>query len=208
MSSVTYAPADRIIYRQSVMFVVLPTDLSGHLDELRRYCADLEGVEVLVERRAAPDRRQSTEGAPGGTERRVGERRAGARRDPSDDEASRTAADIDFALPRSLRRHAGRITCTWRALPVHFQDAAHEADLLLAAADSDGDARDELRLRYYQRVYASLDRGMMSSHRKVLLADSVFDDLFAHHASNTFSREVWSATSRVTAHRWARHPSS
>lgn len=200
MSSVTYAPSDRIIYRKSVMFCVLPSDLSRHLNELQRYCADLDGVEVVVERRGAADRRQSIDGAASGAERRVGERR--------EKDATSTAAEVNFDLPRSLRRHAGRITCTWRSVPVHFQDAAREADLLLAVADTDSDARDELRLRYYQRVYANLSRGMTSSHRKVVLVESVFDDLFAHHESNAFSREVTNATARVAANRWSRHPSS
>ena len=189
MSSVTFAPADRTIYRTSVMFCVLPMDLSRHVDGLQRYCADLEGIEIVVERRGVEDRRRSSDGAPDGVERRVGDRRDAA--------AGQSAAELDFELPRSLRRHAGRIICARRSVPVHFQDAAREADLLLAASGTDSDARDELRLRNYQRVYASLGHAMSSGPRKVVLTDAVFDDLFAHHESTAFSRELGRATSRV-----------
>src|SRR5581483_950169 len=148
--------AERTIRRMSVMFCVLPADLGSYIDDLKHYCAGDDGVEIVVERRAANDRRR----AGGG---------------------SRTAREADFVLPRELRPHAGRITCTWRSLPVSPEDRELEAGILLAAADTDGAARDELRLRYHPRVFDSLTLHSLTLEQALELTERVFDDLFEHH---------------------------
>jgi hypothetical protein len=191
--SATMAAPERIVYRKSVMFCVLPAELGRHLGELTRYYEGSDSAEIVVERRDAADRRASNDGAPRGVERRVGERRDGAE--------TRTAAELEMELPRSLRRHADRIVCTWRSIPVHFQEADREADALLAAADSDGSARDELRLRYHARVYGNVSRHTLTRRGALDATDKVFDELFEHHESGNFGREVSQATGRALATR-------
>src|SRR5581483_6421074 len=165
--------AERTIRRMSVMFCVLPADLGSYIDDLKHYCAGDDGVEIVVERRAANDRRHAGGRAPDGVECRVRDRRAGG--------VSRTAREADFVLPRELRPHAGRITCTWRSLPVSPEARELEAGILLAAADTDGAARDELRLRYHPRVFDSLTLHSLTLEQALELTERVFDDLFEHH---------------------------
>ena len=178
------------------MFCVLPADLGGYVDELKYYCADDDGVQVVVERRAASDRRRTAGSPPGGTERRLRDRRTRG--------VTRTATEADFVLPRELRGHANRITCTWRSLPVSAEDAEREASQLLSAADSDDGARDELRLRYHPRVLDSLTFHSLTLEQALELTERVFDDLFANHGSDSFSDEVSGATGRVLSGRWPR----
>jgi hypothetical protein len=180
----------------SVMFCVLPIDLGLYIDELKQYCAGENGIEVVVERRTTNDRRQTPGRAPDGTERRLRDRRAGG--------VMRTATEADMVLPPSLRAHAERVACTWRSLPVNAEDAEREAAELLADADSDHAARNELHLRYHRRVYDSMHLHDLTREQALEMTERVFDDLFAHHGSDSFSSEVTGATGRVLAGRWPR----
>ncbi|MHB8690652.1 MAG: hypothetical protein ACYDHH_05345 [Solirubrobacteraceae bacterium] len=186
-------PSTSVIYRKSLTFCVLPADLGRHIDELKRHYADAEGFEVVVERRDNGERRELPGEPPAGVERRAAHRRQAER--------TKTAAEVGFDLPRSLRKHADRIICTWRSVPVHFPEALHEADRLLADADSDSSARDELRLLYHSWAYASVSCYTTTRRQTLAVTDRVFDELFDHHGTDPFSRELSQATGRALAGR-------
>jgi hypothetical protein len=190
MSSEATTPTDRVVWRKPVMFCVLPADLGRHLGELRRYYEGVEDIDFVVERRSGQDRRQALGDPPPGIERRAGDRRA-----PS---FNVRAAAMELDLPRSLRRHAERVICTWRELPVHLHDADDEADHLWAAASSDAHAREELWLRYHARVLSAVKR-VVPERQALEVTEHVFDELFARSGrdSGMFNREVYRATGRV-----------
>jgi hypothetical protein len=180
-----------LIYRKSLTFYVLPADLGGHIDELRRHFADADAVEFVVDRRDTGERRELPGDPPAGVERRAAQRRQAER--------TKTAAEIGLDLPHSLRKHAERIICTWRSVPVHFPEAAREADRLLAAADSNSSAREELRLLYHSWVYANVSCYTTTRRQALAVTDRVFDELFDNHGTDHFSAEVSQATGRALA---------
>lgn len=177
------------VFRRPVLFCVLPADLARHHDALAGYYEGTEGVEIVVERRRA-DRRATDAGAPGGAERRSGDRRRAR---------TMSAAEACLDLPPALRRHADRIRCVWRSLPVRFQDAARESDVLFAAAVAgDEAAREELRLRHYHEVWDTL-AATLPRRRVPDAADETFEDLFAGDAGGF--RATLSASRRRANHR-------
>lgn len=162
------------VFRRDVTFVVLPQDLARLHGSLTTWFAEMPEVEVLVERRAAErsDRRRLRLGAPGGQERRQGDRRVTPWLRAS-------ATELGLELPWTLTKHADRIGCVRRSVPVRREDAALEADALFARAKAgDGEAREELRMRFHPWVHAMV-APVVGRRRALEVTDAIFDEAFA-----------------------------
>lgn len=187
------AATEHEVYRHAVVYCVVPSDLKSHYEELRRHLNSIPDVQVVVERRASgpSDRRGRGGQAPGGEDRRAGDRRQNV--------PEATLADLGVYLPWALRRYAERIACVTRLVPVHMSDGAREADeLLRSAAAGDLNAQQEMRLRYHQQVQGVLRASESVGRRRATeMTHIVFDELFAQEPQGSFPAELSRACERA-----------
>jgi RNA polymerase sigma-70 factor (ECF subfamily) len=143
-----------------MIYCVVPRELASQLhDRLRRHFRDDPQVEVIVERRTGDRRGRSDRrsrravAAPEGERRRVrarSGRRVGERR-------AEHVAIRSLELPRSLRRHADRLTFVERVLP--SERAVEDTDtarLVARVQGGDTEAFADIYMRYFDRVYGYL----------------------------------------------------
>lgn len=161
------------VFRRAVTFCVLPPDLAHLHRPIAERHADNPDFEVVVERRKA-DRRQTSVPPPGSEERRVRDRRASS--------LLTTAADLDISLPRAARKHADRIVCVRRGVPLYDDESVQELDGIWARASAgDRDAREELRLRAFNLVHQRVIR-TTPRKRSIEVTDKVFEALLGDGA--------------------------
>lgn len=188
MSNAVPAQSDpRIVYRKAVVYCVLPADLANLRDVIDHHLLGTD-VEVVVERRSGDERRTGF-GPDPATEQRTADRRCTA--------AVPTAAAVGLDLPWQAWRHADRIHCVQRMVPVHRRDALDEArTLLTAATDGDRASREELRLRYGHQVHTQVRASVPRRHAPQA-ADRVFAQLFDRANTGAFDDELASALRHV-----------
>jgi RNA polymerase sigma-70 factor (ECF subfamily) len=168
--------------RRPVVYCLVPPDLAGLHEPLRRHFREDPRVEVVVEsrrqdRRGRGERRAGDGAAPGGEERRrvlgAGGRRVGERR------AALLEAEMP-ELPRRARRHADRLTFVERLEPstqqVEDQDTARL--VVRFQAGQDRDAFTTLYRRYFDRVYDYLRVVLRDGHDAEDATQQVFTTVF------------------------------
>lgn len=168
----TEATAEQpIIYTRPVVYCIVPQDLAGRLlSLLDHWWARDPGVEVIAERRSA-NRRLDDLGAPDGSERRAGERRAVRTRG--------TVADEGWDLPWGARRHADRLQIVLFDVPVHGRDAIRvERALIGRVRGGDGAAADQLYSRHFARVHGWATHRVGRRHAEEA-TQAIFDAAFA-----------------------------
>lgn len=197
----TASTAVRKLHRRAVVHLLVPADLPDRVyHQLRDWFADDAQIMVAVERRAGGDRRQGDVGGPAGFERRAGDRRA----IPTES----TAATECLELPRSARRHAGRLRLVLSPVPVHPDGWDREAREFVARARAgEASALDELRLHHYPQVRSAVERAV-GGRRAAGATDEVFrvafDRLMAPSAQSPagFTQWLGAVTTEVTRGQW------
>lgn len=163
-----------IIYTRPVVYVVVPAEEAGLRGLLVEWFADDPGVEVIVERRSGAGRRRSDLGAPGGADRRLGQRRVSP--------AQSDAAAEGWSLPWAARRHAARLQLVLYDVPVHGRDAVRlERMLIDGVRGGDGAAADELYARHFDRMHGWAQQ-RAGAGRADELTQRIFDSAFAQIA--------------------------
>jgi RNA polymerase sigma factor (sigma-70 family) len=167
--------------RRSVLYCLVPRELSGELhDDLRHHFAGDPDVEVVVERRRrdrrdGAERRTRDEPRDGPDRRRIRNadgRRVGERRAPQVDAEAPS-------LPASAQPHAARLVFVERLEP--SSEDAEDLDSARLVTDfqaGDAEAFESLYMRYFDRVYAYLRVLLKDAHEAEDGTQQVFIKVF------------------------------
>ncbi|MGH2961671.1 MAG: RNA polymerase sigma factor [Solirubrobacterales bacterium] len=167
--------------QRSVLYCLIPRELSGELhDDLRHHFAEDPDVEVVVERRrrdrrGGAERRTRDEPRDGPERRRIRSaegRRAGERRAP--------LVEVEPPpLPTAAQAHVARLVFVERLEP--SSEDAEDLDSARLVTDfqaGDGEAFESLYMRYFDRVYAYLRVLLKDAHEAEDGTQQVFIKVF------------------------------
>ena len=174
-------PGGAVAERRRVIYCLLPAELAGLHDVLRRHFRD-QPVEVVVEsrsgeRRDGAERRELEDHRPKAQERRRVRSASGRRL------AERRAVASPLvdppALPLRARRHADRVVFFERLEPSTEElEDIDTARMVTRFQAGDEEAFVGLYTRYFDRVYGYLRYSLADSHEAEDLAQQVFTHLF------------------------------